>query len=188
MQISIEAPDCFRRCYTEDIQISFSARYCGTGRGVGPDSVPHIPLHDSSISGCEHPRTINGARLRQLTCEHFRKRGCGPRTECRAKKLTLVGPTLSQSLYMLTPALEALRQTTSRIDRMATTNGKARKNGPSPSVLPIVVAGGGCVGLFLALLLTQSSIPNRIIVSTSPYNPGGLADHIILLGRRARTP
>ncbi|KAF2204724.1 FAD/NAD(P)-binding domain-containing protein [Delitschia confertaspora ATCC 74209] len=30
--------------------------------------------------------------------------------------------------------------------------------------LPIVIAGGGCVGLFLALLLCQSDIPNPIIV------------------------
>ena len=31
-------------------------------------------------------------------------------------------------------------------------------------LLPIVIAGGGCVGLFLALLLCQSDIPNKAIV------------------------
>jgi 2-polyprenyl-6-methoxyphenol hydroxylase-like FAD-dependent oxidoreductase len=36
--------------------------------------------------------------------------------------------------------------------------------------LPIVIAGGGCVGLFLALLLTQSSFPNQIIV-IEPQQP-----------------
>jgi hypothetical protein len=30
--------------------------------------------------------------------------------------------------------------------------------------LPIVIAGGGCVGLFLALLLCQSDISNKVIV------------------------
>ncbi|KAF1926118.1 monooxygenase [Didymella exigua CBS 183.55] len=35
---------------------------------------------------------------------------------------------------------------------------------------PIVVAGGGCVGLFLALLLVHSSLPNRIIV-IEPQQP-----------------
>ncbi|KAF2127227.1 FAD/NAD(P)-binding domain-containing protein [Dothidotthia symphoricarpi CBS 119687] len=34
----------------------------------------------------------------------------------------------------------------------------------SPSPRPIVIAGGGCVGLFLALLLTHSPIHNPIIV------------------------
>ncbi|KAF2441782.1 FAD/NAD(P)-binding domain-containing protein [Karstenula rhodostoma CBS 690.94] len=53
---------------------------------------------------------------------------------------------------------------------MATTNGNPLHNGASPSALPIVVAGGGCVGLFLALLLTQSNIPNRIIV-VEPEHP-----------------
>jgi 2-polyprenyl-6-methoxyphenol hydroxylase-like FAD-dependent oxidoreductase len=36
--------------------------------------------------------------------------------------------------------------------------------------LPIVIAGGGCVGLFLALLLTHSSLPNQIIV-IEPQHP-----------------
>jgi hypothetical protein len=92
---------------------------------------------------------------------------------------------MSESLYRLTSASKALQQTTLRHDRMATINGNARKNGTSPSALPIVVAGGGCVGLFLALLLTQSSIPNRIIVGTSPSNQSGPPDQIVLLGHRA---
>lgn len=41
-------------------------------------------------------------------------------------------------------------------------------NGTKP--LPVVIAGGGCVGLFLALLLAHSSIPNRIIV-VEPQTP-----------------
>ncbi|KAL5380416.1 hypothetical protein DPSP01_007738 [Paraphaeosphaeria sporulosa] len=53
---------------------------------------------------------------------------------------------------------------------MASANGNARQKGTSPSDLPIVIAGGGCVGLFLALLLTQSSIPNRILV-IEPEHP-----------------
>ncbi|KAL5383610.1 hypothetical protein PMIN02_009531 [Paraphaeosphaeria minitans] len=53
---------------------------------------------------------------------------------------------------------------------MAAVNGNARHNCNSASDLPIVVAGGGCVGLFLALLLTQSSIPNRVIV-IEPEHP-----------------
>ncbi|RMZ66225.1 para-nitrophenol 4-monooxygenase [Pyrenophora seminiperda CCB06] len=36
--------------------------------------------------------------------------------------------------------------------------------------LPVVIAGGGCVGLFLALLLAQSNIPNHIIV-IEPQQP-----------------
>lgn len=36
--------------------------------------------------------------------------------------------------------------------------------------LPIVIAGGGCVGLFLALLLAQSPLPNRIVV-IEPQHP-----------------
>ena len=51
---------------------------------------------------------------------------------------------------------------------MTVTNGNAKHNGVDPSPLPIVIAGGGCVGLFLALLLVQSSIPNRVIVSNLP--------------------
>ena len=36
--------------------------------------------------------------------------------------------------------------------------------------LPIVISGGGCVGLFLALLLAYSSVPNHIIV-VEPQTP-----------------
>ena len=36
--------------------------------------------------------------------------------------------------------------------------------------LPIVIAGGGCVGLFLALLLAQSDIPNKVVV-IEPQQP-----------------
>lgn len=36
--------------------------------------------------------------------------------------------------------------------------------------LPIVIAGGGCVGLFLALLLSHTRIPNRIVV-LEPHAP-----------------
>lgn len=45
-------------------------------------------------------------------------------------------------------------------------NGTSSTNGASTQPLPIVIAGGGCVGLFLALLLSISnpSIPNKIIV------------------------
>jgi 2-polyprenyl-6-methoxyphenol hydroxylase-like FAD-dependent oxidoreductase len=43
-------------------------------------------------------------------------------------------------------------------------NGTSHTNGNTMSTLPIVIAGGGCVGLFLALLLAQSEIPNKIIV------------------------
>ncbi|KAF2636022.1 FAD/NAD(P)-binding domain-containing protein [Massarina eburnea CBS 473.64] len=46
---------------------------------------------------------------------------------------------------------------------MATTNGTPHQNGTSAH-LPVVIAGGGCVGLFLAHLLAQSEIPNPIIV------------------------
>jgi len=61
---------------------------------------------------------------------------------------------------------------------MATTKGSnlegAHSNNTHPNntstTLPIVIAGGGCVGLFLALLLAQSSIPNRIIV-VDPSHP-----------------
>ncbi|KAH6639785.1 monooxygenase [Boeremia exigua] len=41
---------------------------------------------------------------------------------------------------------------------------------PSYEQLPIVISGGGCVGLFLALLLAQSPIPNRVIV-VEPQHP-----------------
>jgi 2-polyprenyl-6-methoxyphenol hydroxylase-like FAD-dependent oxidoreductase len=44
------------------------------------------------------------------------------------------------------------------------------KEGPSDEHQPIVISGGGCVGLFLALLLAHSSIPNRIIV-IEPQTP-----------------
>ncbi|PVI06854.1 FAD/NAD(P)-binding domain-containing protein [Periconia macrospinosa] len=49
------------------------------------------------------------------------------------------------------------------------TNGRINGDAAQP-FLPIVVAGGGCVGLFLALLLTQSDIPNRVIV-IEPFHP-----------------
>jgi 2-polyprenyl-6-methoxyphenol hydroxylase-like FAD-dependent oxidoreductase len=54
-----------------------------------------------------------------------------------------------------------------------TSNGTSHTNGSSHTpntigntqpALPIVIAGGGCVGLFLALLLAQSTIPYKIIV------------------------
>ena len=41
---------------------------------------------------------------------------------------------------------------------------------PDEEPLPIVIAGGGCVGLFLALLLAHTPIPNRIIV-IEPQDP-----------------
>ncbi|KAF2833781.1 FAD/NAD(P)-binding domain-containing protein [Ophiobolus disseminans] len=50
----------------------------------------------------------------------------------------------------------------------ATTSGI--KNPTSPSPLPLIIAGGGCVGLFLALLLTHSPIPHPIIV-LEPQTP-----------------
>ena len=40
-------------------------------------------------------------------------------------------------------------------------------NGSQP---PIVISGGGCVGLFLALLLAQTPLPNRILV-IEPQHP-----------------
>jgi 2-polyprenyl-6-methoxyphenol hydroxylase-like FAD-dependent oxidoreductase len=43
-------------------------------------------------------------------------------------------------------------------------------NGINAKPLPIVIAGGGCVGLFLALLLAQSDIPNKVIV-IEPQQP-----------------
>lgn len=46
------------------------------------------------------------------------------------------------------------------------TNGHAVNISSSPT-LPIVISGGGCVGLFLALLLANSSISNKIIVIES---------------------
>ncbi|KAL6170273.1 hypothetical protein ACJQWK_03261 [Exserohilum turcicum] len=44
------------------------------------------------------------------------------------------------------------------------TNGASYANGTKSKTLPIVIAGGGCVGLFLALLLAESNIPNKVIV------------------------
>lgn len=44
------------------------------------------------------------------------------------------------------------------------------KDSNTTNDLPIVIAGGGCVGLFLALLLTHSSLPNQIIV-IEPQHP-----------------
>jgi 2-polyprenyl-6-methoxyphenol hydroxylase-like FAD-dependent oxidoreductase len=43
-------------------------------------------------------------------------------------------------------------------------------NGNTTATLPIVIGGGGCVGLFLALLLAQSDIRNKIIV-IEPQQP-----------------
>jgi len=43
-------------------------------------------------------------------------------------------------------------------------------NGTNAKPLPIVIAGGGCVGLFLALLLAQSEIPNKVVV-IEPQQP-----------------
>ncbi|KAF2704865.1 FAD/NAD(P)-binding domain-containing protein [Pleomassaria siparia CBS 279.74] len=54
-------------------------------------------------------------------------------------------------------------------NQSTTTNGEANA---SAEPLPVVIAGGGCVGLFLALLLVQSSIPNKVIViEPSPPSP-----------------
>ena len=57
------------------------------------------------------------------------------------------------------------------------TNGASTTNDPysntnvnTTTTLPIVIAGGGCVGLFLALLLAQSDIPNKIII-IEPQRP-----------------
>lgn len=44
------------------------------------------------------------------------------------------------------------------------------KDTPRDDSLPIVISGGGCVGLFLALLLAHTSIPNRILV-IEPQHP-----------------
>ncbi|KZM25114.1 oxidoreductase [Ascochyta rabiei] len=44
------------------------------------------------------------------------------------------------------------------------------KDAPNDENLPIVISGGGCVGLFLALLLAHTSIPNRILV-IEPQHP-----------------
>ncbi|KAF2266742.1 monooxygenase [Lojkania enalia] len=46
---------------------------------------------------------------------------------------------------------------------MISSNSHTKTNGTSTG-LPIVIAGGGCVGLFLALLLCQSPIRNKVIV------------------------
>jgi 2-polyprenyl-6-methoxyphenol hydroxylase-like FAD-dependent oxidoreductase len=50
------------------------------------------------------------------------------------------------------------------------TNGVSHTNGNTDAPLPIVIAGGGCVGMFLAVLLAQSHIPNRVIV-VEPQQP-----------------
>lgn len=44
------------------------------------------------------------------------------------------------------------------------------KESPDAEHLPIVISGGGCVGLFLALLLAHTSIPNPILV-VEPQHP-----------------
>jgi 2-polyprenyl-6-methoxyphenol hydroxylase-like FAD-dependent oxidoreductase len=51
-----------------------------------------------------------------------------------------------------------------------TSNGHTNNNHISTGTFPIVISGGGCVGLFLALLLANSSIPNKIIV-IEPQSP-----------------
>ncbi|OSS51636.1 hypothetical protein B5807_03918 [Epicoccum nigrum] len=43
------------------------------------------------------------------------------------------------------------------------------KESPSNAAFPIIIAGGGCVGLFLALLLAQSPLPNHILVVEPQY-------------------
>ncbi|EUC46929.1 hypothetical protein COCMIDRAFT_25128 [Bipolaris oryzae ATCC 44560] len=53
---------------------------------------------------------------------------------------------------------------TSHTNGRSRTNGSSHMNGKISKKLPIVIAGGGCVGLFLALLLAQSDIPNKVIV------------------------
>jgi 2-polyprenyl-6-methoxyphenol hydroxylase-like FAD-dependent oxidoreductase len=58
---------------------------------------------------------------------------------------------------------------TSNTNGTSTTNGTSHTNGTTNGsttkpALPILIAGGGCVGLFLALLLAQSPIPHKIIV------------------------
>ena len=75
------------------------------------------------------------------------------------------------------------------VAEMAVTNGTAKHNGVDPSPLPIVVAGGGCVGLFLALLLVQSNIPNRVIVSNLPSSIFSALTYVNLqhVGRRTIT-
>ncbi|CAO2658529.1 Nn.00g062520.m01.CDS01 [Neocucurbitaria sp. VM-36] len=53
------------------------------------------------------------------------------------------------------------------------TNGAAHVTNSTTTAtsnLPIIIAGGGCVGLFLALLLSHPPIPNRIIV-IEPFPP-----------------
>ncbi|KAJ4323922.1 hypothetical protein N0V94_001566 [Neodidymelliopsis sp. IMI 364377] len=47
---------------------------------------------------------------------------------------------------------------------------KSSQDAPDNPQLPIIISGGGCVGLFLALLLAHSSTPNRILV-IEPQTP-----------------
>lgn len=47
---------------------------------------------------------------------------------------------------------------------MSVVNGPTNGTNNGSGTLPIVIAGGGCVGLFLALLLANSTITNKIIV------------------------
>jgi len=49
-------------------------------------------------------------------------------------------------------------------------DGVSHSNSTTTQALPVVIAGGGCVGLFLALLLAQSHIPNKVIV-IEPQQP-----------------
>ncbi len=57
---------------------------------------------------------------------------------------------------------------------MAMTNSSSQPNGMPSTPRPIVIAGGGCVGLFLALLLTQSDIPNRVMEGLTARHTAGL--------------
>jgi 2-polyprenyl-6-methoxyphenol hydroxylase-like FAD-dependent oxidoreductase len=60
-----------------------------------------------------------------------------------------------------------------------TTNGTTNGHSTSPSKsLPILISGGGCVGLYLALLLASSPIPNKIIV-IEPQDPDSTATRAI---------
>ncbi|KAF1955640.1 monooxygenase [Byssothecium circinans] len=59
-----------------------------------------------------------------------------------------------------------------------------------PTALPIIIAGGGCVGLFLAHLLAQSALPNRILVieptAPDPTSTRAMAHQPLILPLFAR--
>jgi 2-polyprenyl-6-methoxyphenol hydroxylase-like FAD-dependent oxidoreductase len=60
-----------------------------------------------------------------------------------------------------------------------TPNGTTTNPTPSHSpTLPIIISGGGCVGLFLALLLSSSRIPSKILV-IEPCTPDPTATRAI---------